>query len=63
MVGRYVLKVAEAQERYALSRNKLMELAVSAGAVRKIGRAVRIDVATMDAFIDSMTDQEGGKTA
>lgn len=58
MNNRYVLKVTEAMEVFALSRNKLMEVAEAAGAVRRIGRAVRIDRATMETAIDNMTGKE-----
>ena len=52
---KYVLRVSEAMERYGLSRTTLMQLARREGAIRKIGRAVRLDVATMDSAIDSMS--------
>lgn len=54
-----ILKYAtciEAQERYKLSRNMLMRVATQAGAVRRIGRSVRIDVCVLDEFLDNMND-------
>ena len=40
--------VNQAKERYKLSRNLLMQIAEDNGAVRRIGRAVRIDIPEMD---------------
>lgn len=40
--------VPQAIERYKLGRTKLMEIAEENCAVRRIGRAVRIDVPAMD---------------
>lgn len=44
--------VAQAIERYKLGRTKLMQIAEANGAVRRIGRAVRIDIPQMDEAID-----------
>lgn len=43
--------VEEAQERYRLGRNKLMEIAENEGAVRRFGRSVRIDISVLDRAI------------
>lgn len=43
--------VNQARERYKLSRNLLLKIAEDNGAVRRIGRAVRIDVPAMDKAI------------
>ncbi|GAB6953692.1 DUF6462 family protein [Mediterraneibacter glycyrrhizinilyticus] len=44
--------VPQAVERYKLGRTKLMQIAEANGAVRRIGRAVRIDIPEMDRVID-----------
>lgn len=44
--------VAQATERYKLGRTKLMQIAEANGAVRRIGRAVRIDIPQMDKAIE-----------
>jgi len=44
--------VEEAQERYRLGRNKLMEIAENKNAVRRFGRSVRIDIPVMDKAIE-----------
>ena len=43
----------EMKERYKLSRNTLMKIAMENVAVRKIGRAVRFDIEAMDEAIDN----------
>lgn len=45
--------VEQARERYKLSRNLLIKIAEDNGAVRRFGRAVRIDIPIMDAAINS----------
>lgn len=45
--------VNQARERYKLSRNLLLKIAEDNGAVRRIGRAVRIDVPAMDEAISN----------
>ena len=45
--------VPQAEERYKLGRTKLMEIAEDNGAVRPIGRAVRIDIPAMDRAISN----------
>jgi hypothetical protein len=45
--------VNEARERYRLSRNLLMEVAEINNAVRRFGRAVRIDIEVMDRAIEN----------
>lgn len=45
--------VPQAIERYKLGRTKLMEIAENEGAVRRIGRTVRIDIPLMDAAINN----------
>lgn len=40
--------IEQAKERYKLSRNLLMQIAEDNNAVRRFGRAVRIDVPIMD---------------
>lgn len=42
----------EARMRYRVSRQTLMKIATEAGAVRRFGKAVRIDVTVLDKFID-----------
>ena len=42
---------AQAQERYKLSRTTLMRIAENEGAVRRIGRSVRIDITVLDKAI------------
>ncbi|MBD5521407.1 MAG: hypothetical protein HDR03_09345 [Lachnospiraceae bacterium] len=44
--------VEQATERYKLGRTKLMQIAEANGAVRRIGRAVRIDIPQMDKAIE-----------
>lgn len=46
--------VEMAIERYKLGRTTLMQLATAEGAVRRIGRAVRIDIETLDRAIDKL---------
>lgn len=51
-----VVKLAtidQARERYKLSRNLLMKIAEDNGAVRRLGRAVRIDIPLMDKALNS----------
>ena len=45
--------VPQAVERYKLSRNTLMRIADEENAVRRFGRAVRIDVQIMDTAINN----------
>lgn len=45
--------IKQATERYKIGRTKLMEIAENEGAVRRIGRAVRIDIPTLDAAINN----------
>lgn len=45
--------VNQARERYKLSRNLLIKIAEDNGAVRRIGRAVRIDIPAMDKAISN----------
>lgn len=45
--------VEQAKERYKLSRNLLLAVAEKENAVRRFGRAVRIDVQTMDKAINN----------
>lgn len=45
--------VNQAKERYKLSRNLLMQIAEDNGAVRRIGRTVRIDIPEMDKAISN----------
>ena len=45
--------VPQAVERYKLGRTKLMEIAEDNRAVRRIGRAVRIDVPALDKAISN----------
>lgn len=45
--------VPQAVERYKLSRNTLMRIADNENAVRRFGRAVRIDVQIMDKAIEN----------
>ncbi len=44
--------VSQAMERYKLGRNSIMELAENNEAVRRFGRAVRIDVQVLDKAIE-----------
>lgn len=44
--------VEQAVERYKLGRTKLMQVAEVNGAVRRIGRSVRIDVEVLDKAIE-----------
>lgn len=45
--------VEQAKERYKLSRNLLLDVAEKENAVRRFGRAVRIDVQIMDKAINN----------
>ena len=45
--------VPQAVERYKLSRNTLMRIADDENAVRRFGRAVRIDIQIMDKAINN----------
>lgn len=45
--------VEQAKERYKLSRNKLIEIAKNENAVRRFGKAVRIDVNVLDKAIEN----------
>lgn len=45
--------VEQARERYKLSRNLLIKIAEDNGAVRRIGRTVRIDIPLMDKALNS----------
>lgn len=45
--------VEQAKERYKLSRNLLLDVAEKENAVRRFGRAVRIDVQIMDRAINN----------
>lgn len=44
--------VQQARERYKLSRNSLMKIATEAGAIRRFGRSVRIDIETLDKAVN-----------
>ncbi|NBI89629.1 hypothetical protein D3Z45_03270 [Lachnospiraceae bacterium] len=44
--------VEQAKERYKLSRNLLIKIAEDNKAIRRFGRAVRIDVSVMDKAVD-----------
>lgn len=48
------IKIPEACERYGLGRVKLREVAGKAGAVIKVGKAVRIDYELMDKYMDEV---------
>lgn len=45
--------VPQAMERYKLGRNLIMELAENNEAIRRFGRAVRIDVEVLDEAISN----------
>lgn len=45
--------VEQAKERYKLSRNLLIDVAEKENAVRRFGRAVRIDIQIMDKAINN----------
>ena len=45
--------VPQARERYKVSRNTLMKLAEQENAVRRFGRAVRIDIQILDRAISN----------
>ena len=45
--------VEQARERYKLSRGLLMQVAEDAGAIRRIGRSVRVDVPKMDKALEN----------
>jgi hypothetical protein len=47
-----LLTVAEARERYRLSRETVVKYAKTAGAFRKFGKSARIDMVLMDQYID-----------
>ena len=49
-----LLIVDDAQIRYQFGHGKLMEEAEKAGAIRKIGRSVRIDREVMDKYVDTL---------
>lgn len=42
----------QAVERYKIGRTKLMQIAEQAGAVKRFGRMVRIDIPKLDAEIE-----------
>lgn len=44
--------VPQAMERYKLGRNMIMKLASDNEAIRRFGRAIRIDVETLDRAIE-----------
>lgn len=48
-----LLTVNEAKERYKLSRNTLIKIAEESNAIRRFGRAVRIDAPIMDKAIEN----------
>ena len=54
-----LLNYKAAGERYSIGRTHLIETAKAAGALRKIGKSARIDVAVMDAYIDSQVSGSG----
>ena len=45
--------VDEARERYRLGRNLLMKIAEDNNAIRRFGKAVRIDIHVMDKAIEN----------
>lgn len=45
--------VPQAVERYKLSRGKIVEIAEQANAIRRFGRAVRIDIQKMDEALEN----------
>lgn len=45
--------VPQAVERYKLSRNTLVKFAEDNGAIRRFGRAVRIDIQILDKAIEN----------
>ena len=51
------LKVSEAQIRYNLCRASIMKIATDAGAVARVGRAIRISVPIMDRAMEAMAKQ------
>ncbi|MBO7283822.1 MAG: hypothetical protein J6U71_02020 [Bacteroidales bacterium] len=44
--------ISQAVERYKIGRTKLVQIAEQAGAIRRFGRMVRIDIPKMDAEIE-----------
>lgn len=48
----------EAAERYSLGLSSIQVLARKSGALRKIGRAARIDVNTMDQYLNQMKNEK-----
>ena len=48
-----LLTINQARERYQLSRATLMKIGEDAAAVRRIGRAIRLDVQLMDKAIEA----------
>lgn len=51
-IGR-LATISQAKERYKLGRAKIMEVAQQSDAIRRFGRAVRIDIEVMDKAIDA----------
>lgn len=51
-IGR-LATIPQAKERYKLGRAKIMEVAQQSDAIRRFGRAVRIDIEVMDQAIDA----------
>ena len=49
-----LMTVEQAKQRYKLSRATLMRIAEDAGAVRRIGRIVRLEAEIMDETIDKL---------
>lgn len=45
--------INEARERYRLGRNSIMKIAEENDAVRRFGRAVRIDIQIMDKAVNN----------
>lgn len=45
--------VEQAKERYKLSKGLLMQVAEEAGAIRRIGRTLRLDVPAMDKALEN----------
>lgn len=48
-----LLTVQQARERYQLSRATLMKIAEEAAAVRRFGRAIRLDIQLLDKAIET----------
>ena len=50
--------LTECQQRYGFGQAKVREIAKAAGAVCHVGRAARYNFARIDAYLDSLCDEQ-----